>query len=290
MSRYGDGAAVQTDDRTALEFSGPLAVFAGDHDQSRRHAPCAARRRAKAAGRGTRAHGRDRVAMARPRCDDDGGRSLRLLLSRLHEGARSGPDRQDDAGRLRACSSSGASRGRCRAAASRRDSDLRELSRLRESALASFSACVAVSMRPTAVATAATRLAPADPAAWEQLASLHADRGDAVRLGASSGGAASRVSAARGELVLRRQRELPARRPRPPRFRSCVAPSNWTRATLTPTTCSARFYGTAGDIGAGRDAFRTSLRLDPRDAVTYVNLAQLELAARPARRRGRLVR
>ena len=36
---------------------------------------------------------------------------------------------------------------------------------------------------------------------------------------------------------------------------------------------------TAGDIGAGRDAFRTSLRLDPRDAVTYVNLAQLELAA-----------
>jgi len=35
----------------------------------------------------------------------------------------------------------------------------------------------------------------------------------------------------------------------------------------------------AGDIGAGRDAFRSSLRLDPHDAVTYVNLAQLELAA-----------
>ena len=34
----------------------------------------------------------------------------------------------------------------------------------------------------TAVATEATRLAPGDPTAWEQLASLHADRGDAVRL------------------------------------------------------------------------------------------------------------
>ena len=42
-------------------------------------------------------------------------------------------------------------------------------------------------------------------------------------------------------------------------------------------------HATAGDIAAGRDAFRTSLRLDPRDAVTYVNLAQLELAAGPAR-------
>ena len=29
MSRYGAGAAIQTDDRTALEFSGPFAVFAG---------------------------------------------------------------------------------------------------------------------------------------------------------------------------------------------------------------------------------------------------------------------
>ena len=47
---------------------------------------------------------------------------------------------------------------------------------------------------------------------------------------------------------------------------------------------------TAGDISAGRDAFRTSLRLDPRDAVTYINLAQLELAAGQRDRRSRLVR
>ena len=76
----------------------------------------------------------------------------------------------------------------------------------------------------------------------------------------------------------------------PPRCRSCAAPSSWTRATLTRTTCSARFYATAGDIGAGRDAFRTSLRLDPRDAVTYINLAQLELAAGQRDRRCRPVR
>jgi Flp pilus assembly protein TadD len=38
-------------------------------------------------------------------------------------------------------------------------------------------------------------------------------------------------------------------------------------------------HATAGNLGAARDAFRTSLRFDPRDAVTYINLAQLELAA-----------
>ena len=47
-------------------------------------------------------------------------------------------------------------------------------------------------------------------------------------------------------------------------------------------------YGTAGDVAAGRDAFRTSLRLDPRDTITYINLAQLELAAGQRDRRSRI--
>ena len=112
----------------------------------------------------------------------------------------------------------------------------------------------------------------------EQLASLHADRGDAVSLGqvadvlrrdfpqrAASWYFAASASFLRGDVE--------------PRSRSCAAPSSWIQITPTRYNLLGAIRATAGDIGAARDAFRTSLRLDPRDAVTYVNLAQLELAA-----------
>jgi Flp pilus assembly protein TadD len=130
----------------------------------------------------------------------------------------------------------------------------------------------------TAVAVEATRLAPRNHSAWKQLASLHADRGDVVRLGpaaevlrrefpdrAASWYFAGSEAFLRGDfaaalLLVRRGLELDP---------SYADAYNLLGAILA----------TGGDIGAGRDAFRTSLRLDPRDAVTYVNLAQLELAA-----------
>jgi Flp pilus assembly protein TadD len=129
-----------------------------------------------------------------------------------------------------------------------------------------------------AVATEATMLALADASAWEQLASLHADRGDAVALGqvvdvlrrvfpqrAASWYFAASASFLSGDVdsaltLVRRAIEL-----------------DWNYADAY--NLLGAVHGTTGDIVAARNAFRISLRLDPRDAVTYVNLAQLELAA-----------
>jgi Flp pilus assembly protein TadD len=129
-----------------------------------------------------------------------------------------------------------------------------------------------------AIATEATSLAPADASAWEQLASLHADRGDAVALNqvvdvmrrefpqrAASWYFAASASFLNGDAdsaltLVRRAIDL-----------------DWNYADAYNLLGAVR--GTAGDIVAAREAFRTSLRLDPHDPVTYINLAQLELAA-----------
>jgi Flp pilus assembly protein TadD len=129
-----------------------------------------------------------------------------------------------------------------------------------------------------ALATEATMLAPADASTWEQLASLHADRGDAASLErvaavlrrqfahrAASWYFAASASFLRGDVggaapLVRRAIEID---------------SNYADAY----NLLGAIRGTTGDIGAAREAFRSSLRLDPRDAVTYINLAQLELAA-----------
>jgi Flp pilus assembly protein TadD len=129
-----------------------------------------------------------------------------------------------------------------------------------------------------AIAVEAAKLAPADASVWEQLASLHADRGDAVSLGQVAD-------------VLRR--EFPQRAASWYFAASATflkgnvddaLPFVQRAIELDPNYADAynllgAIRGTAGDIGAARDAFRVSLRLDPRDAVTYVNLAQVELAA-----------
>jgi Flp pilus assembly protein TadD len=128
-----------------------------------------------------------------------------------------------------------------------------------------------------AVAREATMLAPGNRAAWEQLASLYADRGDVVDLGRTA------------DVM---SREFPDR----PASWYFAASASFLRGDyaaslplvrraieIDPRYADAHnllgaIYATAGDSGAGREAFRTSLRLDPRDAITYVNLAQLELA------------
>ena len=90
LARYGAGAALQTDDRMALEFSGPrddarargrrqtprtLAALLGRRRRPRRHA----RQRARSA---------TRRGVARPRRHDAAGRHVRGRLRRLPAGAR----------------------------------------------------------------------------------------------------------------------------------------------------------------------------------------------------------
>jgi Flp pilus assembly protein TadD len=277
MSRYGAGAAVQTDERTALEFSGPFAVFGGvpaNHAETLRALLDEGRRPpavARALTGATASQWRDRGAMLMDAeavgfAYRDYARALDLAPT----------DKATLDGFVRA------------AAAARQEDDaerrLRALIQSRAGEPAPrISLAELLGMRgrfdeATTVATEATRLAPGDPAAWEQLASLHADRGDVARLGpavevlrrefpnrAATWYFAASESFLRGDLaaalpLVRRAIELNA---------SYADAHNLLGA----------IHATAGDIDTGRGEFRTSLRLDPRDAVTYVNLAQLELAA-----------
>ena len=277
MSRYGAGALVQTDDRTALEFSGPFAVFGGvqaDHSATLRALLDEGRRPpavARALAGATAAQWRDRGGMlmkagAVDVAYHDYATALDLVptdtttLDGFVRAATAAGQVDDAERRLRALIQS---RGQEPAPRVSLAELLGTRGRFDEA---------------TAVATEATRLAPGDPAAWQQLASLQADRGDVARLApavevlrrdfprrAASWYFAASESFLRGDVaaalpLVRRAIELDA---------SYADAHNLLGA----------IHATSGEIGAARDAFRTSLRLDPRDAVTYINLAQLELAA-----------
>jgi spermidine synthase len=277
MSRYAEGAAVQTDDRMALEFSGPFAVFAGV--TSNRAAALRAlldeRRRPPAIERAltgaTAAQWRDRGAMMLDTEAFDS--AYRDYTKALDLGAS---DRATIDGFVQA------------AGAARTDVDAeRRLQAMIQSRPREPAPRVALAQllgtrgrvdEAVAIATEATRLAPADASAWEQLASLHADREDGVALEqvvdvlrrefpqrAATWYFAASASFLRGDAdsaltLVRRAIEL-----------------DWNYADAY--NLLGAVHGTAGDIVAARNAFRTSLRFDPRDPVTYVNLAQLELAA-----------
>jgi spermidine synthase len=277
MSRYGAGAAIQTDDRTALEFSGPSAIFIGVQSNHAatlrgllddRQRPAAV---AHALGGSTASQWRDRGAMlmdaeAVDTAYRDYATAFDLAptdettLDGFVRAATAARQEDDAERRLRAMIQSG-----------------------RSEAAPRVSLAALLGMRgrfdeAAAVAIEATTLAPKDYTAWKQLASLYADRGDVIRLGpvaevlrrvfpdrAASWYFAGSDAFLRGDFaaslpLVRRAIELD------PGYADAY---NLLGAILA----------TEGDIGAGRDAFRTSLRLDPRDAVTYVNLAQLELAA-----------
>jgi spermidine synthase len=276
MSRYGSGAIIQTDDRTALEFSGPLAVFGGvgtNHSAMLRallddgHRPPAV---ARALTGATASQWRDRAGMLmRAEAFDSAYRDYSKALE-------DSTDKATLDGLVRAAT-----------AAHREDDAERRLRSLLQSrgeepgprvALAQLLGMRGRFDEAVTVATEATRLAPEDPTAWEQLASLHTDRSDVVRLApavdvlrrefpqrAASWYFAASESFLRGDVAA----ALPLVR------RAIELDPNYADAY----NLLGAIHGTAGDVSAGREAFRTSLRLDPRDVITYVNLAQLEQAA-----------
>jgi spermidine synthase len=277
MARYAGGAAVQTDDRMALEFSGPFAVFAGtttnhagelrallDHGQR----PAAIERALAGA---TAAHWRDRATM--------------MLAAEAFDSAYRDYAQALDLGASDKATIDGFVRA---AGAARKEDDAeRRLRQMIQSRPTEPATRVALAQLlgtrgrfddAVAIATEATMLAPADVSTWDQLASLHADRGDAASLGqisdvlrrqfaqhAASWYFAASASFLSGDVggalpLVRRAIELDA---------------NYADAY----NLLGAIQGTRGDIDAAREAFRTSVRLDPRDSVTYINLAQLELAA-----------
>ena len=277
MSRYGSGAMTQRDDRMALEFSGPFAIFSGI---TTNHA---------ATIRGLLADGQTPPAVARALASVTPSqwrdRATMLLQAEAVESAYRDYTTALDLSPGDTMALDGLVRA---ATASRHEDDAER--RLRATirshpgepaprvALAQLLGVRGRFDEATAVATEATMLAPADPTTWEQLASLHADRGDVVRL---------------KPVVDGLRRDFPDRAAR----WYFAASETFLRGDLTNALLLVRralevdarhadahnllgaIHATAGNIDAGRDAFRASLRLDPRDAITYVNLAELELNA-----------
>ena len=277
MTRYAAGTAIQTDDRMALEFTGPFAVFAGtttNHAAALRalldngQRPAAIERALTGATAAQWSH-RGAMMLAADAFDS----AYRDYMKALDRGAS---DKATIDGFVRA------------AGVARHDSDAeRRLLAQMQSRPSEPATRVALAQllgtrgrfdEAVAIATEATTRAPADASTWEQLASLHADRGDAASLGpiaevlrrefpqrAASWYFAASASFLNGDVE----------GARPLVYRAIERDPNYADAY----NLLGAILGTTGDIGAAREAFRTSLRLDPRDVVTYLNLAQLELTA-----------
>jgi spermidine synthase len=292
MARYAADAALQIDERIALEFSAPAAVFAG---VSATHA---GELRALLDGGGPPRggpynggpyDGRRPPAVARAIADASAGqwtdRGAMMVGAEAFDSAYRYYATALELGASDTTTLDGFVRA---AAATRREDEAeRRLRTIMQSRRSDATPRVALAQlfgmrgrfdEAVAIANEATRIAPADATAWEQLASLHADRGDAASLGrvadvlrrdfpqrASSWYFAASASFLKGDvdgalMLVRRAIELD--------------PNHADAYNLLGAV-----RGTAGDLGAAREAFQTSLRLDPRDVVTYINLAQLEMAA-----------
>jgi Flp pilus assembly protein TadD len=128
-----------------------------------------------------------------------------------------------------------------------------------------------------AAAENACRIGPGDPAAFEQLASLYADAGDAARL---------------DPIVDVMERRFPERAS----TRYYAAASNFLRGRFPTALGLARqaieadpqrasaynllgaIHASLGQVEDARPAFQQALRLDRRDSATYTNLGVLELS------------
>jgi Flp pilus assembly protein TadD len=276
MARYAQNAPVQTDDRMALEFSAPLAVLAGaqtSHAAVLRalldgaHRPAALE---AAFAHATGADWRDRGAM--------------LMQAQAFDAAY-----VDYTAALRLTpSDSAALDGLVRAAAAaHRETDAEALLRSLVSTQRSDAAPrVALAKllgsrgrldEAVAIASDATTTFPGDASAWEQLASLHADRGDAARL-------APVVTVLRRDFPQRAASWYFAASERFLAGDVAAAMPLAQRAIALNAGYADAYnllgaaYAEGSNVTAAREAFSASLRLDPRDSVTYANLAQLEMA------------
>jgi spermidine synthase len=277
LREYGHNAVVQSDDRLALEFSGPYALrskmTSGNVEALRKlltpeHTPALVR---------------DALARAgAPEWRDRG----RMML-----GAGDYSTAFDDFARAvrRDTTDTAALDGLVRSAvAAHRESDAIEMltgsARRSEGgsqlliALSRLFAATGSLDRAIAAARDACRAAPKNAAGFEQLASLFADTGDRERLGPAvqalqllePDGAATAYYAAYAsflkgkfaDAILSAEMAL-ARRPR------YAAAQNLLGAS----------YASLGRVDAARVAFRQALALDPHDTAIYTNFGTLELAS-----------
>ena len=282
VARYGDAAAIQTDDRMALEFTAPGAIY----------------------GRSTSANARTirelttgarlPAAVAGAVRDPDATRlAARGAMDLKAESYSSAYDYFRTAVALDG-SDAAALRGASDAAAGlNQQTDHRawleqlvktspenavarlELSRVRAAA-GDFDGAIAG-------ATDARRLAPGDPRATEQLASVFADMGDAARLAPLADLLVSRYPEREDGIYYQATALLLRGR--------AAAAATLARRAVAANPMSARAHNLLGAACASTGqrecaeaAFTDSIRLSPRETSTYINLGLLYLeTTRPGR-------
>jgi spermidine synthase len=277
MRAYADGAALQSDDRLALEFTGPRALNTAAADEN-----AAALRQlltpggrpdavARAYASATASQWRDRAEMMFK------GDAYGVAYANYATALRLAPgDAAAADGLVRSATAAG------------RHSDA--LLSLRAAMAADPGAAapriasskLLASLGKTDEAIAAARDAaaanPDDPAPLEQLASIYADAGDAPGL----------------RRVIERLRRWQGTRPGPDYYLAAAAfiegrldgalVAARAAAALDPQDARARnllgaAYASAGQRDAARQAFAAALARDPRELATYINLGLLDLSS-----------
>ena len=273
LDRYAANAALQTDDRTALEYSAPRAIYGkttGDNAAAIRQLggdlPASVRavvNRASDADWASRGRMELR-ADAHALAYDAFRRAVTLnprnadALAGLSDAAAGGRRQEEERAFLESIVDREPGNAPART----------ELSRLLASG-GDFEGAVAR-------ATEALRLSPDDPRAGEQLASVVADAGDAARLGPLAESLAARFPGRPDPQYYRASALFLAGRTEDAlvEVRHVVeSHQNHARAqNLLGAACAM-----LGRRDCARAAFEASLRANPRDVSTYVNVGQFSL-------------
>jgi spermidine synthase len=276
LAAYGQDASIQTDDRLALEFSAPAALYAAPVDN-------AAEIRALAS-----AGAFPPVVAAALERADSGAWTARGAVAMRAEAYAMAADSYRRAVALDSRNAE-ALRGALRAAARQGQTEaarvwLESLARQQPPnaavrvELSYLAAATGNTEDALAHANAAIGLAPGDPRPLEQLASVLADAGNADRLAPIADDLASRFRDREDgryyqavALMLRGRASEAADAAR--RLLS-AAPNHAKAQNLLGAACA-----TTGDFDCARAAFARAIEIDPRDASPHVNLGVLHLQA-----------
>ena len=271
---FARGAAVQLDDRMALEYTGPRAlndpsstmtadVLAALQEEARAEPTVTRSLRAASAEQWRRRGAMMLASDAFASAYVDFERALTLDTSSVAAGE----------GFVRAAVAGG-----------REASGIERLSYLARAHPESAAPLVALSRLHAGVgqfeeaaraAIAASRQQQTSSEAFEQLASVYADAGDADGLAAVVDALRAlfpdaRATAYYGAALSFLQGNLPS-------AQRLVEHATAVDQTYAPAhNRRGAIYASAGDIARARDAFRAALELDPRDTSIYTNLGRLE--------------
>jgi len=277
LRAFGAGSAIQTDDRLALEFSAPRAIFGRSSDENARDLR----------DRATRARRPPAVAraFAAAAASDWRDRGLMLLASDAHTAALEDLTRAArldprDRTTLEAL-------GRAAGAAQRIDEADRLLAelagldprnvpaRLERSRIAAGRGDYALARK---LIVEAGKVEPGNLTVLEQLASVVADEQDQEGLSKVVSGL--ETAAPNAPATLYYAASLEFLKGNPPKAAELAERA----AALRPRdhralNLAGAAYGALGRMDRAREAFQAALRASPEDPVAYVNLGTLELQA-----------